>query len=92
MARRTNPIPSCEFISNQSNGEVAERLKAPVLKTGMLERALWVRIPPFPPRANHRIYHGEYTIPSVETVATVGSGTGAGTAGAAAGGAARLAS
>ena len=29
-------------------GEVAERLNAPVLKTGVSERAPWVRIPPSP--------------------------------------------
>ena len=31
-----------------SPGEVAERLNAPVLKTGVSERAPWVRIPPSP--------------------------------------------
>jgi hypothetical protein len=30
-------------------GRVAERLKAPVLKTGVLERVSGVRIPPLPP-------------------------------------------
>lgn len=30
-------------------GWVAERLKAPVLKTGERESASWVRIPPHPP-------------------------------------------
>ncbi len=30
-------------------GWVAERLKAPVLKTGRRESASWVRIPPHPP-------------------------------------------
>ena len=30
------------------HGEVAERLNAPVLKTGVSERAPWVRIPPSP--------------------------------------------
>lgn len=30
-------------------GWVAERLKAPVLKTGRPARASWVRIPPHPP-------------------------------------------
>jgi hypothetical protein len=31
-------------------GGVAERLKAPVLKTGVAERSPWVRIPPPPPK------------------------------------------
>src|SRR6188768_2588890 len=31
------------------NGEVAERLIAPVLKTGDPSRGSWVRIPPSPP-------------------------------------------
>jgi hypothetical protein len=31
------------------DGWVAERLKAPVLKTGKRESASWVRIPPHPP-------------------------------------------
>ena len=30
-------------------GEVAERLNAPVLKTGSSSRGSWVRIPPSPP-------------------------------------------
>ena len=33
------------------HGWVAERLKAPVLKTGRRESASWVRIPPHPPSA-----------------------------------------
>ena len=33
-------------------GWVAERLKAPVLKTGKPERVSWVRIPPHPPFAS----------------------------------------
>ncbi len=31
------------------HGEVAERLIAPVLKTGLSARVTWVRIPPSPP-------------------------------------------
>ena len=39
-----------EQIPTRSNcGWVAERLKAPVLKTGKPERVSWVRIPPHPP-------------------------------------------
>ncbi len=34
---------------SQSFGGVAERLNAPVLKTGMGESPSWVRIPPPPP-------------------------------------------
>ena len=34
---------------SQSCGGVAERLNAPVLKTGMGESPSWVRIPPPPP-------------------------------------------
>jgi hypothetical protein len=33
-----------------ADGWVAERLKAPVLKTGRRESVSWVRIPPHPPR------------------------------------------
>src|SRR5579872_1810332 len=38
-------------------GEVAERLNAPVLKTGVPARVPWVRIPPSPP------YHSAITLP-----------------------------
>ncbi len=41
--------PSVAFI--RANGWVAERLKAPVLKTGRRLRVSWVRIPPHPPSA-----------------------------------------
>ena len=34
---------------SESAGEVAERLNAPVLKTGVPSRGPWVRIPPSPP-------------------------------------------
>jgi hypothetical protein len=39
-------------------GGVAERFKAPVLKTGVLARVPWVRIPP-PPQDTIRAYGGE---------------------------------
>ena len=35
-------------------GGVAERLNAPVLKTGSPSRGSWVRIPPPPPIPSHR--------------------------------------
>src|ERR1700733_14041925 len=37
------------YVSVRSNGEVAEWLMAPVLKTGIPERVSGVRIPPSPP-------------------------------------------
>lgn len=41
------------IITNfQGIGWVAERLKAPVLKTGKGESSSWVRIPPHPPFGN----------------------------------------
>jgi hypothetical protein len=40
-ASRNNALP----------GRVAERFKAPVLKTGVRESVPWVRIPPLPPVA-----------------------------------------
>ncbi len=45
----------CSSVRAQSAipaGEVAERLNAPVLKTGEPSRAPWVRIPPSPPDRN----------------------------------------
>ena len=36
---------------SDSAGEVAERLNAPVLKTGVPSRGPWVRIPPSPPES-----------------------------------------
>ena len=41
----------CSSLRAQSAspGGVAERLNAPVLKTGVLSRGPWVRIPPPPP-------------------------------------------
>ena len=43
----------CSSLRAQSAspGGVAERLNAPVLKTGVLSRGPWVRIPPPPPSA-----------------------------------------
>jgi hypothetical protein len=37
------------FHNHRRAGEVAERLNAPVLKTGMGASPSWVRIPPSPP-------------------------------------------
>src|SRR5579875_2088716 len=39
--------PACRGAA--TSGWVAERFKAPVLKTGAPARAPWVRIPPHPP-------------------------------------------
>ena len=39
----------CLYLNICINGWVAERLKAPVLKTGKGESPSWVRIPPHPP-------------------------------------------
>jgi hypothetical protein len=36
-------------VDAEENGEVAERLNAPVLKTGVPSPGPWVRIPPSPP-------------------------------------------
>ena len=38
-----------ESALESPRGEVAERLKAAVLKTAVLETVPWVRIPPSPP-------------------------------------------
>jgi hypothetical protein len=38
-----------QAIDVEDNGEVAERLNAPVLKTGVGAIRPWVRIPPSPP-------------------------------------------
>jgi hypothetical protein len=46
MARRHSPSVVPEM---QIRGEVAERFKAPVLKTGAAAMLPWVRIPPSPP-------------------------------------------
>jgi hypothetical protein len=44
------PFRPCDKLSwNLPYGEVAERLMAPVLKTGIPERVSGVRIPPSPP-------------------------------------------
>src|SRR5205085_9241146 len=40
-------IPACAGMTK--HGGVAERFKAPVLKTGVAEMPPWVRIPPSPP-------------------------------------------
>ena len=44
-----------KFRSSTENGWVAERLKAPVLKTGRPARVSWVRIPPHPPETRHNL-------------------------------------
>jgi hypothetical protein len=38
-----------QVVDVEDNGEVAERLNAPVLKTGVGAIRPWVRIPPSPP-------------------------------------------
>ena len=45
------------FNKHQRDGEVAERLNAPVLKTGMGASPSWVRIPPSPPSTVHIAHH-----------------------------------
>ena len=57
--RKTRYLPSCrisalakrvQFVhKRKQDGQVAERFKAPVLKTGVRETVPWVRIPPCPP-------------------------------------------
>ena len=42
------PDPRCARHRGPAMGEVAERLNAPVLKTGMAFGSSWVRIPPSP--------------------------------------------
>src|SRR5579862_3980272 len=42
-------VNRAQVADASEDGEVAERLNAPVLKTGKLSRASWVRIPPSPP-------------------------------------------
>ena len=46
-------VKDCSSLRAQSAspGGVAERLNAPVLKTGVLSRGPWVRIPPPPPES-----------------------------------------
>lgn len=46
-ARRDHPTPSA--VAQSSIGEMAERFKAPVLKTGEGSNLPWVRIPLSPP-------------------------------------------
>ncbi len=48
----------CSSLRPQSAspGGVAERLNAPVLKTGVLSRGPWVRIPPPPPEMGHYVF------------------------------------
>jgi hypothetical protein len=47
----------CSSLRAQSAspGGVAERLNAPVLKTGVLSRGPWVRIPPPPPKSSQHV-------------------------------------
>src|ERR1700730_3576069 len=42
-------ITGIQVLEDPETGEVAERLIAPVLKTGGPSRGSWVRIPPSPP-------------------------------------------
>ena len=50
MRRRQRRLTATAFVRYLLyNGEVAERLNAPVLKTGKGLRPSWVRIPPSPP-------------------------------------------
>ena len=42
------PDPRCARHRGAAMGEVAERLNAPVLKTGVAFGSPWVRIPPSP--------------------------------------------
>ncbi len=53
--RTLPPSPALVISLKPQGGWVAERLKAPVLKTGRRETVSWVRIPPHPP---------EYLFPS----------------------------
>ena len=48
------PHDRLQLIDLEDNGEVAERLNAPVLKTGVGAIRPWVRIPPSPP--NYRAF------------------------------------
>ena len=43
-----------QAVDPEDNGEVAERLNAPVLKTGVGAIRPWVRIPPSPPLMSFR--------------------------------------
>ena len=45
---------SCSILSNQ--GEVTERFKVPVLKTGVPSRVPRVRIPPSPPDLGAEVF------------------------------------
>ena len=62
----------CSSLRAQSAspGGVAERLNAPVLKTGVPSRGPWVRIPPPPPES------GDYLVGMSRTVLTWRSGVG----------------
>ena len=65
----TNPAQPvlCRDQNRQQSGWVAERLKAPVLKTGRGASSSWVRIPPHPPASPVRacvamkLYRGKGT-------------------------------
>ncbi len=48
---RSRGEPGPEPAVHPIHGRVAERFKAPVLKTGVRETVPWVRIPPLPPNA-----------------------------------------
>jgi hypothetical protein len=50
---------------------VAERFKAPVLKTGAPARAPWVRIPPHPPQTNSPSFVPNYKGVDVSLVVKV---------------------
>src|SRR4051812_12462554 len=54
----------------QIRGEVAERFKAPVLKTGAAAMLPWVRIPPSPPKSSTYILQ---TLATVVETAPVGT-------------------
>ena len=61
--------PCCEIQEFAAVGWVADRLKAPVLKTGRPVRVSWVRIPPRPPNLSFLLdilmgYGWRYFIPS----------------------------
>lgn len=43
------PVKDGKIANDLKDGGVAERFKAPVLKTGVRETVPWVRIPPPPP-------------------------------------------
>src|SRR5208283_420643 len=44
---------TAQVFHYEEHGEVAERLNAPVLKTGVVAIPPWVRIPPSPPSTSH---------------------------------------